>query len=91
MGTIPLTDIDYYGKTLVRIYARIRFLFPNAKVIFALSTSVKEEWERKSFFRYNIDIEEYNKKRAISRHGVGILPCFLFICARPLFVLQAPL
>ena len=61
-GDEPFTDIDYYGRTLKRIYERIRFLFPSAKIIFALSTSVKEEWGSPDFFRKNSDIEEYNKK-----------------------------
>lgn len=61
-GDRPFTDIDCYGEALKRILARIRFLFPRAKVIFALSTSVKEEWIGRDFFRCNSDIEEYNKK-----------------------------
>jgi hypothetical protein len=70
----PFTDIDYYGETLKRIYARIRFLFPRAKVIFALSTAVKEEWGSKDFFRYNRDIERYNQKaiEVLSPLGVEI-------------------
>ena len=61
-GDEPFTELEYYGKTLVRIYQRIRLLFPNAKVIFALSTSVKEEWASPDFIRYNKEIEEYNKE-----------------------------
>ena len=61
-GDEVFTDKDYYGKTLRRIYQRIRLLFPNAKVIFALSTSVKEEWASPNFIRYNKEIEEYNKE-----------------------------
>ena len=61
-GDEPFTELEYYGKTLVRIYQRIRLLFPNAKVIFALSTSVKEEWANHDFIRYNKEIEEYNKE-----------------------------
>ena len=58
----PFTEINYYGETLKRIFARIRFLFPNAKVVFALSTSVKEQWAHKDFLRYNKEIELYNQK-----------------------------
>ena len=61
-GDEPFTEINYYGQTLKRIYRRIRLLFPNAKIIFALSTSVKEEWGHKEFFRYNREIELYNQK-----------------------------
>ena len=68
----PFTDIEYYGKTLMRIHARIKLLFPNAKITFALSTSVKEEWARKNFFRYNCDIEEYNKKAVEVLSPLGV-------------------
>lgn len=61
-GDEPLTDIEAYGVMLKRVYKRIKFLFPNAKIIFALSTSVIEEWGSPNFFRYNCEIEEYNKK-----------------------------
>lgn len=61
-GDEPLTDIESYGVMLKRVYKRIKFLFPNAKIVFALSTSVIEEWGSPNFFRYNCEIEEYNKK-----------------------------
>ena len=61
-GDDPFTDIETYGITLRRVYKRIKFLFPNAKVIFALSTPVIEEWGSAEFFRYNKEIEIYNQK-----------------------------
>ncbi len=61
-GDEPLTDIETYGSMLKRVYKRIRFLFPNAMVIFALSTAVIEEWASPEFFRYNREIEQYNRK-----------------------------
>ena len=68
----PFTDIDYYGATLKRVLKRIRMLFPNAKVIFALNTSVKEEWAKKNFFRYNSDIEQYNQKAVEVLSPLGV-------------------
>ena len=62
LGDDPFTDLDYYGVILVRLHKRIRLLFPKAKIIFALSTSVKEEWANKDFLRLNSDIEAYNQK-----------------------------
>ena len=35
-------------------------MFPNAKIIFALSTPVIEEWGNPNFMRYNKEIREYN-------------------------------
>ena len=61
-GDEPLTEIETYGIMLKRVYKRIKFLFPNAKVIFALSTAVIEEWGNPDFFRYNREIEQYNNK-----------------------------
>ena len=73
-GDEPLTDIDTYGIMLKRVYKRIRFLFPNARVVFALSTSVIEEWGRPEFFRYNSEIEKYNQKarEVMSELGVQV-------------------
>ena len=61
-GDVPMTNIDYYGELILRIYKRIRMLFPKAKVVFATSTSVDEELASKDFFRHNSVIEKYNQK-----------------------------
>ena len=71
-GDEPLTDIDTYGIMLKRVYQRIKFLFPNAKVIFALSTAVVEEWGRPDFFRYNSEIRQYNKKAIEIMNELGV-------------------
>ena len=62
LGDEPFTEIGFYGETLKRIFGRIRYLFPNAKIIFALSTSVKEDWADPSFLRLNKEIALYNEK-----------------------------
>ena len=61
-GDGPFTEIGYYGETLKRIHQRIRLLFPKARIVFALSTSVVEEWGSKDFFRRNDEIEQYNQR-----------------------------
>ena len=73
-GDIPLTPIDMYEQMLTRVCDTIKKLFPNAKIIFALSTSVIEEWARPDFFRYNSDIEKYNEvaKNVLLAKGVTI-------------------
>ena len=73
-GDEPLTSIDIYEAMLVRVHRMIRTTFPNAKIIFALSTAVIEEWARPDFKRYNSDIEKYNEvaKRVLSEKGVII-------------------
>lgn len=71
-GDEPLTDIETYGIMLKRVYNRIRFLFPNARVIFALSTAVIEEWGSSDFFRYNREIEQYNDKARQVMNELGV-------------------
>jgi hypothetical protein len=73
-GDEPLTPIDIYEKMIVRVADNIKKLFPNAKIVFALSTAVIEEWARPDFLRYNSDIEKYNEvaKNALSKKGIII-------------------
>ena len=59
-GDEPLTSIDYYEKAITRIDKRLRMLFPKAKIVFATSTSVKEELSPPNFTRHNKNIEKYN-------------------------------
>ncbi len=71
-GDEPFTDIEAYGIMLKRVYSRIKFLFPNARVIFALSTAVIEEWANPEFFRYNKEIEQYNAKAIEIMNELGV-------------------
>ena len=64
-GDGPLTRVENYTDNLLRITDRIRFLFPRAKVIFALSTPVIEEGFIREFeYRTNADVREYNEAAA---------------------------
>lgn len=63
-GDDAFTDIDIYVRVLRRVYERIRAVFPNAKVIFALNTAVIEEMASPDFIRYNSEIEAYNRAAA---------------------------
>ena len=67
----PHTPIEVYGYYIERICVRIKKFFPNAKVIFATSTSVQSEKMGKNFKRYNEEIEEYNKVAVeiVKKHG----------------------
>ena len=57
----PHTPIEIYAYYIERICLRIKKLCPNAKVIFATSTSVLSEKMSKDFKRYNEEIEKYNE------------------------------
>ena len=73
-GDEPLTPLDVYEAMLVRVCDMIKKTFPNAKIIFALSTAVIESWSRPDFKRYNSDIEKYNNAaiRVLSEKGIII-------------------
>ena len=47
-------------------------MFPRAKVIFALSTAVIEEWANPDFIRYNHEIEAYNRKAVEVMKELGV-------------------
>lgn len=67
----PHTPIEVYAYYIDRISQRIKKLCPDAKVIFATSTSVISENMSKDFKRYNEEIEEYNKVAVeiVKKHG----------------------
>lgn len=71
-GDDPLTDIETYGGMLKRVCKRIQYLFPKAKIIFASSTSVIEEWAPPGFIRYNHEIEAYNHKAEEVMNELGV-------------------
>ena len=71
-GDEPMTPIEVYGYMLERVYKRIRLLFPNAKVIFATSTAVVEDWANPDFCRYNHEIEQYNQKAVEVMEKLGV-------------------
>lgn len=60
-GDEPITTPEYYENMIARIDKRLRTLFPNAKMVFATSTTVDEEKYGQNFKRLNSDIERYNE------------------------------
>jgi hypothetical protein len=60
LGDEPLSSIAHYTDMIVRIDKRIRLLFPQARVVFATSTAVREEGYKGVFHRYNATIERFN-------------------------------
>ena len=60
-GDEPLVSLEDYQKYLRRIIARLKIVFPNAKICFALTTWVVEEsFTNPALMRNNTDIEAYN-------------------------------
>ncbi len=60
-GEPPLTSPEQYREMTARIDRLLRFLFPNARLVFATSTSVIEEGFKPVFKRSNANIEKYNE------------------------------
>lgn len=64
-GDEPQTPLKDYGILIERTFKRLKYLFPQAKIIFATSTPVVEErFDKKIFYRRNEDIEKYNRVAA---------------------------
>ncbi len=61
LGDDMFTPPELYRELLQRIDKRIRLIFPKAKIVFALSTSVVEEKYGPQFYRKNAEIEQYNE------------------------------
>jgi len=69
----PLTSLEMYKIMLERVYKRIKNLFPNAKIIFALTTPVIEEMMDVDFYRKNIEIEQYNQAAIEVLQPLGVI------------------
>ena len=76
------TAKDIYLYYLKRVYSMLKKLFPRAKIIFSLSTCVKEEWASPNFTRYNSEIEEYNRAAAELMESLGVPVLDLYSISR---------
>lgn len=85
IGDEPQTTPEEYRTGLKRIAGRIRRLFPQAKIIFALTTCVVEEWMNPDFMRYNADIERYNQiaREVMAEEGIEINDLYAVSRAMP--------
>lgn len=70
-GDGPMSSLEHYTSTIARIDKRIRMLFPNAKVVFALTTAVREELYLGKAKRRNSQIDEFNKAAIKALEGTG--------------------
>ena len=72
-GDDTFTSPEFYAETLEKIVKRMQLIFPKAKLVFALSTAVREEkYIGEEYKRYNTDIEKFNEiaKRTLAPYGV---------------------
>lgn len=71
-GDEPLVSLEQYTDNLKRIYKRLRYVFPNAKLIFALTTPICEDASDYSLLRINADVSAYNKAAKIVFEKCGV-------------------
>lgn len=86
-GDPPLSSIEHYKDMITRIDRRIRLLYPNAKVVFATTTSVVDEmFVGKRFQRRNSVIEEFNAaaREALAGTGTIINDLYAHSCRCPM-------
>lgn len=84
-GEEAFTPLEVYKYYIERICIRIKKLCPNAKVIFATSTSVITEKMEDRFKRYNNEIEEYNKAAVeiVEKYGFQVNDLYALSCSLP--------
>lgn len=65
---------DEYRRNLRRIAARLRTVFPHARLTFATTTSVITERMRTGFWRVNDEIEAYNDiaREVMREEGIAV-------------------
>ena len=84
-GDEALVPLSAYEATVGRIHTRLRMLFPNARLVFATSTSVWEERQNPDFRRSNAELEQYNQaaRRALSDLDSEIDDLWRISCSVP--------
>ncbi len=68
------TPLEEYRTGLRRIARRLKLLFPNAQIIFGLTTSVIRERMSPQFYRTNEEIGRYNAiaREVMAQEGVAV-------------------
>ena len=84
-GEPPITTEEQYAEMIRRTDRQLRRLFPNAKIVFATSTSVEDGKYRAEFRRKNETIKRYNEMaiEALSDSDCVIYDLFEFSLSIP--------
>ena len=82
LGEDAQTPVPEYAETLRRIARRLKKVFPNARIVFALTTFVIEERMNPLFYRRNAEIERYNAAARAVMAEEGVLIDDLYAVAR---------
>ena len=85
-GEEPQTPVEIYAYYIERICVRIQKIFPEAKVIFATSTSVQPELMLPYCKRDNKEIELYNEAavKVVTKYGFQVNDLYAVSAALPI-------
>lgn len=74
----PFTSYEDYLKQMERVYKRIKYIFPNAKIAFVSSTNVIEEMAPPESSRDNTEIQKYNSgmKELTEKWGIDYIDLY---------------
>ncbi len=74
----PFTSYEDYLKQMERVYKRIKYIFPNAKIAFVSSTNVIEEMAPPESTRDNTEIQKYNSgmKELAEKWGIDYIDLY---------------
>ncbi len=80
----PMISLEHYKENVERICRSIKEFFPQAKIIFATTTPVQEEFYT-TYKRYNKDTEKYNEAAVeiVMKHGGIINDLYALTSAAP--------
>lgn len=84
-----MTPPDMYAYYLKRIYDRLKFLYPNAKQVFATCTPVNEESYSFWLKRKNAEVDRYNEIALETLSGLDITINDLYSVAKPEYLSDA--
>ena len=68
----PLNSPAYYGEMLRRIDGHLRVCFPNAKIVFALTTPMNPDGSQGENLRTTEDVQKYNTVARSVMNDLGV-------------------
>ena len=59
-SSMPYTSLDVYLSHIKKLYEKLKELNPDAKIVFATMTHVREDAHTSGSYRKNTEVDEYN-------------------------------
>ena len=77
-GDGPLSSLEHYGSMIYRVHNRLKMLYPNAKIVFALTTAVLDDQFTGISRRRNESIRRFNETAIKALEGTDAIINDLF-------------